>query len=183
LIGWAATPAEAATRIILGDSSAAASTSYNADRAPKYAVNGAGLVAASGLHSNTADRITWMSATQGGTISGQWFRVDLGQVVELSHFKLWNFNFWHATASTTNRGIKDAEVYLSSLSTTPSSDFADPTQWTRVLDKVTFAKAPALNTYAGEPDVSLAGNLGRWLALRVLSNHSLTDYTVGISEL
>jgi hypothetical protein len=169
-----------ATRIVLGDSSAAASSSY-ANREPRYAVNGAGLVG--NLHSNTADKVAWMSATQSSTVSGQWFRVDLGQVVELSHFKLWNFNFWHATVATTNRGIKDAEIYLSSLDTTPGTDFSDAAQWTRVIDKVTFAKAPGLNTYAGEPEVSLAGLQGRWLALRVLSNFSATDFTAGISEL
>lgn len=80
-----------------------------------------------------------MSVTSGTSISGQWFRVDLGQVTPLDHFKLWNFNFWHATTATTNRGIRTAEVYLSSLGATPSSDFSDPSQWTRVIDTVTFA--------------------------------------------
>lgn len=175
-----AASASGATRIVLGDSSAAASSTYS-NRDAKYAVNGAGLVG--DLHTNTADKVTWMCATQSSTVSGQWFRVDLGQVLELSHLKLWNFNFWHATVATTNRGIKDAEVYLSSLDATPGADYSDEAQWTRVIDKVSFAKAPGLNTYAGEPEVSLTGLQGRWLALRVLSNFSATDFAVGISEL
>ncbi len=178
VVAVCAAPASGATRIVLGDSSAAASSTYTL-RDAKYAVNGAGLVG--NLHSNTADRITWMNQT--GAVSGQWFRVDLGQVFELSHFKFWNFNFWHASVQTTNRGIREAEVYLSNLDTTPVMNFTDPSQWTRVIDKVTFAKASGQNTYAGEPDVSLSGLQGRWLALRALSNYSSTDLTIGISEL
>lgn len=159
--------------------SAAASTAY-ANRDPKYAVNGAGLY--DGRHTNTADLVAWMTQS-GTTVSGSWFRVDLGQVTPLSHFKLWNFNFWHISAGTTNRGIREAEVYLSSLATTPGSDFTDTAQWTRVIDQVTFAKAPGANTYTGEPEVSLSGLQGRWLALRVLSNFNVPTDPVGISEL
>jgi hypothetical protein len=175
---------QAATRIVLNDASAAASSTYSTDRAPQYAVNSAGLYG--DVHTNTPSGTMWMSQDQGSsshTVSGQWFRVDLGKVVELDHFKLWNFNFWHSSVATTNRGIKDAEVYVSNLDTTPGSDFSDASQWTRVIDKVTFAKAPGLNTYTGEPEVGLGNAQGRWLALRVLSNFSTTDFAVGISEL
>lgn len=177
-------PCSGATRIILGDGSAAASSTYSTDRAPQYAVDGAGLYGET--HTNQPSGTMWMSQDQGSsshTVSGQWFRVDLGKVVELDHFKLWNFNFWHATAGTTNRGIKEAEIYVSSLDTTPGTDFSDGSQWTRVFDKVTFAKASGLNTYSGEPDVAFTNVLGRWLALRVLSNFNMSDLSVGISEL
>ncbi len=172
--------ASAAIRVPLTDSSAAAS-STTSPRDAKYAVNGAGL---NGIqHSVAADYVTWMSATQASTVSGQWFRVDLGQVVPLDHFKLWNFNYWSTGSASTNRGIREAEVYLSSLGTAPGTDFSDTSQWTRVINKINVAKAPGVSTYAGEPDVSLLGLQGRWLALRVLSNFSPTEMRVGISEL
>ncbi len=172
--------ASAATRLVLGDSSAAASSSASL-REAKYAINGAGL--SGSLHTNTADFATWMSATQASTVSGQWIRVDLGQVRPLDHFKLWNCNYWSASSATTNRGVREAEVYLSSLETTPGTNFNDTAQWTRVISKITVAKAPGVNTYAGEPDISLLGLQGRWLALRMLSNYSTTDFRVGLSEL
>jgi hypothetical protein len=179
LVAASAASVSGATRIPLGDSSAAASSTY-AGREPKYAVNGAGLNG--NQHSNIADKAAWMSATQASTVSGQWFRVDLGRVIPLDHFKLWNFNFWLSTDSPTYRSIREAEVYLSCRDTTPGTDFSDASQWTRVIDRVTFAKAPGDNTYAGEPEVSLQGLQGRWLALRVLSHFSETDLRVGISE-
>lgn len=176
----AAASALSGTRIILGDTSAAASATY-VNRDPKYAVNGAGLTG--DAHANTADYTTWMTQTS-GVISGAWFRVDLGQVYPLHSFKLWNFNFWHATVHTTNRGIQRAEVYLSSQTANPGSDFSNTAVWTRAIDAVTFAKAPGLATYTGEPPVSLSGLTARWLALRVLSNFGGSGAdTVGISEL
>ncbi len=171
--------ASGATRILLGDSSAAAS-SVTTYRDAKYAVNGAGLNGSQ--HTNTADYVMWMSALQASTVSGQWFRVDLGQVLPLDHFKLWNCNYG-GSSSQTNRGVRDSEIYLSSLDVTPGTDFSDTSQWTRVINKITVAEAPGVNSYTGEPDVSLLGLQGRWLALRVLSNYSTTDFRVGISEL
>lgn len=169
-----------ATRIPLGDGAAAAS-STTSGREAKYAVNGAGLYG--NRHTNTADSVAWQSATLTSTVSGQWFRVDLGQVYPLDHFKLWNYNYWSASSSPTNRSLRDADVYISSLGTTPGTNFSDTSQWTLVSNRVTFAKAPGLNSYTGEPDVSLRGLEGRWLALRVLSNYNMTDYRVGFSEL
>ena len=171
--------ASGATRIPLSDSSATAS-SVTSLREAKYAVNGAGL--SGNQHTNTADSVAWQSATLSSTVSGQWFRVDLGQVCPLDHFKLWNFNYG-GSSSQTNRGVRLAEVYLSGLGTAPGTDFSDTSQWTRVINTITFAKAPGVNTYTGEPDVSLLGLQGRWLALRVLSNYSTTDFRVGFSEL
>ena len=170
--------ASGASRILLGDNSVVAS-SVTAPREAKYAVNGAGL--SGNKHTNTADYVTWMSALQASTVSGQWFRVDLGQIAPLDHFKLWNFNYG-GSSSQTNRGVREAEVYLSTLGTAPGSDFSDTSQWTRVITKITVAKAPGVNSYAGEPDISLLGLQGRWLALRVLSNYSTTDFRVGLSE-
>ncbi len=176
-LAWSA---HAGTRIPLGDTAASASTTYP-NRDPKYAVNGAGL--SGDQHSNAGDYATWMTQSS-GAISGAWFRVDLGQVYPLDSFKLWNFNFWHATVATTNRGIQRAEVYLSSASSNPGSDFSNTAVWTRVLPSVTFAKAPGQSTYTGEPHVSLAGHSGRWLALRVLANFGGSGAdTVGLSEL
>ena len=171
--------ASGAARIPLGDSSASAS-SVTSLRDAKYAVNGAGLYGSQ--HTYTADYVMWMSALQTSTVSGQWFRVDLGQAVPLDHFKLWNCNYG-GSSSQTNRGVREAEVYLSSLDTAPGTDFSDTSQWTRVISKITVARAPGVNTYTGEPDVSLSGLQGRWLAFRVLSNYSTTDFRVGISEL
>jgi hypothetical protein len=175
--------ASGATRIMFTNASqVSASSAYN-NRGPLYAVNGAGLNAETGEHSAGSDNVLWMSNT-GTSVSGTWFRVDLGGVYPLASFKLWNCNFWHATVPTTNRGIYQAEVYLSSLETVPGSNFGDPAVWTRVIDTVTFAKAPGLATYTGEPPVSLAGLTSRWLALRVLSNFGGTGADlVGISEL
>lgn len=176
----AAASALSNTRIILGDTAAAASTTYP-NRDPKYAVNGAGLTG--DAHANTADYTVWMTQSS-GAISGAWFRVDLGQVYPLHSFKLWNFNFWHATVATTNRGIQRAEVYISSQVANPGSDFSNPAVWTRAIDDVTFGKAPGLSSYTGEPPVSLSGLSARWLALRVLSNFGGAGAdTVGISEL
>jgi len=182
LAGAASFCASAATRIVLNDSSATASSSYN-NRYARFAVNGAGLNPETGEHSTGSDNVIWMSNT-GSAVSGSWFRVDLGRVYPLDSFKLWNCNFWHATVPTTNRGIYRAEVYLSSLATTPGSDFGNAAEWTRVIDVVTFAKAPGLATYTGEPPVSLAGLTGRWFALRVLANFGGSGADlVGISEL
>lgn len=176
----AAASALSNTRIILGDTSAVASTTYP-NRDPKYAVNGAGLTG--DAHASTADYTTWMTQSS-GAISGAWFRIDLGQVYPLHSFKLWNFNFWHATVATTNRGIQRAEVYLSSQTANPGSDFSNTAVWTRAIDAVTFGKAPGLPSYTGEPPVSLSGLSARWLALRVLSNFGGAGAdTVGISEL
>ena len=174
------TGASGATRIVLNSSSAAASSTYS-NRDPKYAVNGAGLDGDTHTSTN-ADFLMWMS-TSGQAVSGQWFRVDLGQVTPLDHFKIWNFNWRHPSVATTNRSVRDAEVYLSSLGTTPGTDFSDGAQWTRVINKVTFGRGPGLDTYTGEPDVSLQGLQGRWLALRVLSNYNMADLAVGISEM
>ena len=176
-IVFALTASGAASLVTNCSASASSVTTY---RDAKYAVNGAGLNGSQ--HTNTADYVMWMSALQTSTVSGQWIRVDLGQVVPLDHFKLWNCNYGGSSAQT-NRGVREAEVYLSSLGTTPGTNFSDASQWTRVLNKITVAKAPGVNTYTGEPDVSLLGLQGRWLALRVLSNYSTTDFRVGLSEL
>ena len=169
-----------ASLLPLTDNSAEASSAYT-KRDAKYAVNGAGL--SGGLHTNTADNAVWMSQIQTSTVSGQWFRVDLGRIVQLESFKLWNFNYLYPTVAMTNRGIREAEVYVSTLDELQGSDFADTSKWTRVIDRAVFSRATGLNTYGGEPSVSLRGCRGRWLALRVLSNHSTGDYVVGISEL
>ena len=177
------TAVSGATRIVLTNSNSAAASSNYDNRNPIYAVNGAGLDGDTHTSTN-ANFLMWMTASVAGqTAFGQWFRVDLRQVTPLDHFKLWNFNWLHPTAATTNRGICDAEVYLSSLGTTPGTNFSDETQWTRVIDKVTFAKGPGLDTYTGEPDVSLTGFQGRWLALRILSSYNGNAPEVGISEL
>ena len=99
----------------------AAASSVTSLRDALYAVNGAGL--SGSRHTNTADYVMWMSALQTSTVSGQWFRVDLGQIRPLDHFKLWNCNYG-GSSSQTNRGVRNAEVYLSTLDVTPSADFA-----------------------------------------------------------
>jgi hypothetical protein len=75
------------------------------------------------------------------------------------------------------------EFYISSAPTAPAPDFTNavPVLWTLVTN-ATFAKAPGVDTYTGEPDVSLHGCQGRWLAMRMLSSQSDPAY-IGISEL
>jgi len=90
------------------------------------------------------------------TVSNQWFRIDLGDVLPLDHLKLWNFNWNHATVDTEGRGVKDVEFYVSSAPTAPPPDFTNAVLWTLVTN-ATFAKAPGVDTYTGEPDVNLHG--------------------------
>lgn len=176
------TSAFGTSRIPLVDASAAASSFY-VNRDPKFAVNGAGLNV-SGQHGVVANANMWMSDTLSTEplIAQQWFRVDLGSVYPLSHFKLWNFNFNNGT-SYAKRGIKTCEIYLSSSDSTPTTDWSDASVWTRVYSNLAFAQATAATTYTGEPDVSLAGYHSRWLLIRVLSAHVNSEKCVGISEL
>ncbi|MDA3924940.1 MAG: hypothetical protein PF904_09610 [Kiritimatiellae bacterium] len=165
-------------RIELGDNSATASTSYP-NRQPKYAVNGAGLTG--DQHTATGgDNVSWLSSNL-SILSNQWFLIDLGAIAPLHHVKVWNFNWNHATVDTEKRGVKDVAFYVSTAPTLPAPDFTNSVLWTLVTN-TTFAIAPGLDTYAGEPDVSLHGAEGRWLAMKPLTNHGGDDYA-GISEI
>lgn len=82
-------PAAAATRIVLGDSAATASSSYmtsTSDRAAKWAVNGGGLTGDAHIATN-ANGTMWMSNTS-TTPASQWFKIDLGTVYPLHTLKL-----------------------------------------------------------------------------------------------
>lgn len=155
---------------------ATASSQYNAQRAPRYAVDGSGL--SGECHSAaTADGTNWMASG----MAGQWIKLDLGELRELDSLRVWNFN-WKpdATHDYTGRGVQQADLYVSAASTDPGSTF--PGAWTLAVADHLFAQASGLSSYTGAPPVSLAGHRARWLALRVDSSFGTEAY-VGLSEL
>ena len=166
-------------RVVLDDSSATASTSYG-NRNPRYAVNGAGLTGDQHT-AQAANNVAWLSASDSNPTSNEWFRIDLGQVMPIDHVKIWNFNWDLDGWTTLERGVKDVDFYVSSSMTDPGHYYTNSALWTLAVNAV-VAKAPGLDTYTGEPDISLNGVEGRWLLMYPLSNHGGDSYA-GISEI
>jgi hypothetical protein len=126
LAGAASFCASAATRIVLNDSSATASSSYN-NRYARFAVNGAGLNHETGEHSTGSDNVIWMSNT-GSAVSGSWFRVDLGRVYPLDRSS-------SGTATLARHVPTPTAVSIGPRSISPRlrhtrSDFGNAAEWT-----------------------------------------------------
>ena len=122
--------------------------------------------------------------------SGEWIKVDLGAVIKLHSFKLWNYNFVSEGSIHTGRGIKSANIYASvNPAAAGSSNFGDTTIWTNVLTGVMFNQATGSSDYTGEPPVMLTDVSARYVVIRVNSNFNdatspvqLPGKFVGISE-
>ncbi len=113
--------------------------------------------------------------SDGSDPSLQWVKLDLGRVVPLETLKVWNYNFtWKkpdgARQPYANRGVKDADLYLSDADADPGADFAD---WT-FLKTITLTKATPFES--NPPDViDLNGARARWLAIDIRSSYTDDD--------
>jgi hypothetical protein len=155
-------------------------------RGPANVINGSGMTDANGdgildthATSDYGYDYSWLSGTGGPT---GWFAVDLGGGYELDQMEFYNFN---ATAGNTNRGVRLADIYVSTLEDpglpgTP--DFSDSTVWRLVASDVELTQAPGTGGYNTPDLLDLGGVPGRWLALDIKSNWGNATF-VGISEI
>jgi len=129
-------------------------------------------------HSNIPDGTMWLStgigfnaATPGDQQddSAPWIIFDLGQLCDLDHIIIWNYN----ERNLTNRGVKKLQITTAS-SNQPESSYIP-------LGTFTLKKAPgsssSLNAEADSPDkLHIDKNAVRFVKFKILSNHNDTTY-------
>ncbi len=154
----------------------------NPNRPADNVTNGSGMSDANGdgipeTHAANAwgDDISWM-ANEGDP--ADWFAVDLGAPYQLFRADVFNFN---AEGGRTDRGVRLADVYVSTADAPTLGDFSDPGEWRLVAEDRSFDQASGTNSYNTPNLIDLDGRWARWFALDIQENHGGTF--VGLSEI
>jgi hypothetical protein len=161
----------------IGITASSESTQWG-QRLALYAVNGAGL--AGDAHINSVNGTMWMSYSSS---MPQWLKIDLSDIYYLDRLKIWNFNM----AGYTGRGVKDLEIFYSSLNTSePGDPLSNPGNW-YYAGHYTLTEAPGEADYGTanevKPDeIYFPGNIYvRWMYIKV--NSSFDGSYSGLSEI
>lgn len=156
-----------------------ASSWYNVNYDPTWAFNGAGLNADLTHSSTGADgyfgAAGWLSPNL-ADVDGQYVQIYLGDAVAVNKLLVWNYNQSYAGVSYGNRGVRTADVLVST----------DGTTWTTAAAGVTLTRAPGTGGYNTPDAVYLPGApVAKYVRLVVRSNFGSDAFGnyVGLSEL
>ncbi len=129
------------------------------------AINGAGL-SIDGAHTapEYGNEVSWLSSSS--DLTG-YFAVNLGGAYELDHLQFWNFQ----GLARSNRGIKTADIYVSTFATPANYDFANNSEWTLLIDNQTFTEAPEREDIDFSQIVDLLDTNARWVGFDIQSNY------------
>ncbi len=132
-------------------------------------VNGSGLDA-SGLHSNSPNDL-WQSS--GGNV---WVVFDFGAIYSVTNIHIWNYNGDGTGADRTARSVSSLVVRYGNLTFGLESSGFEST-----LEEIsTLARAPNLNTYAGEAFDDFEPFNTRYVLFDILDDYG--DAGSGLSE-
>jgi hypothetical protein len=163
-----------------GKMAVVATTSYNPNYLPIWAVNGAGLggdTHTATLADGYGGKTMWLTTNQASNLNGvkgQFLQIDLADVYHVSKLRVWNYNQkW--TPPATVRGIKTADVLVST----------DGTNFTTAVNDATLTQAPGTDTYDTPDTVYLpSAPAARYIRIVAESNFGPDAYGnyVGLSE-
>ncbi|NQT40934.1 MAG: PEP-CTERM sorting domain-containing protein, partial [Planctomycetes bacterium] len=160
-------------------------------------IDGSGMSDTNGDHiadthasTNYGENASWISDLAANSpIDEQWLAIDLGQMYNLDHMDVFNFNA-NNSAAHTDRGVGQADIYVS-LADAPdmtSPDFSDTSLWELVATDVLFNEATGPYTdgsgtpYNTPDSIDLEGFAGRWIALDIDANLGDSNF-VGLGEI
>ncbi len=183
-----------AVRFATGDfvpvtaAAAYASSFYDNARRPDRVINGSGMSDANGDHiadthaaTHYGNNASWISDLAANSPTDeQWLAIDLGQRYDLDHMEVFNFN--SSVAGTNNRGVGQADVYISTdeAPDMAAPDFSDTSVWQLVAADVAFNEATG-SGYNTPDSIDLAGLTGQWIALDIDANLGDSRF-VGLGE-
>jgi hypothetical protein len=122
------------------------------------------------------DDISWMTDDRNNDTE-PWIKFQLNDLHVLDEMRVWNFN---VDAGRTDRGVMEADIYVSSLVEDPNDNFTDPARWTLVHDDFLLTRAPGTDDYNTPDVIPMQGLSARWVAMDIESNFDGQFY--GLSE-
>ena len=165
---------------------AATSQSNYGPRPPQNAIDGTGMipnnpVTSASIAGNAPDGNMWLSNGNVNT----WIAFDLGSVVTINGFHLWNYN---EGGNYPGRGVKTCGIY--SLTSMPAQNGPYSTFGGTLVQNMTFQIANGANNNPGNGDPGLdyfftpgTTVTTRYILMYVLSNFGTSDSYTGISEI
>ena len=106
-----------------------------------------------------------------------WARVDLGATYTVDTMHVWNYHEQHA-----GRGMKDTNIYYSTVETADASNFASG-DWTLFVAKtMTVGWTGVFGPYTPTDNIAMGGLTARIIAIEILNSVSNPQY-VGIGKL
>jgi len=118
---------------------ATASNEWTSDYQAAYTVDGSGLNATTGEHTNGGAGVVWMSNEDANVAWIQW---DLGDLYVLDSVHVWNMNMDNQAGS----GIWQTDIWVSSLTSPGDPEGAGASNWTRIGTGSEFPVAPFTGT-------------------------------------
>lgn len=169
-------------RPALTASAAFGSTTISTGNRPAARViDGSGLdiqIEATHLGVSNGNDVNWMTAA--GTPANAWFKIDLGSTQNLESMDV--FNFTGTDSATNDRGVKNFDLYVSTVAAPSNNNFATNPEWQLVSANLLLNKSPV--SANNSPDLinfAANGTLARWVAFDINSNYGDTQY-VGLGE-
>ena len=181
---------------VMAADAVASSTYSTGNRGAIRVIDGSGMSDTDGDHiadthasTDYGANASWISDLAANSPTDeQWFAIDLGQTYNLDHMEVFNFNA--NNPGTANRGVGQADVYVSTADdpdmVTP--DFSNSSVWQLVAADVPFNEATGPYTdgtgtpYNTPDSVGLEGFTGRWIALDIDANLGDSRF-VGLGEI
>ena len=122
--------------------------------------------------------VNWMSAL--GTPANAWIKIDLGSTQNLQSMDV--FNFTSTDSTSLNRGIKNFDLYISTVAAPSDNNFATNPEWQLVSADLLLNKSPlGANNTPDTINFAALGTAARWVAFDIDSNYGDSQY-VGLGE-
>ena len=142
----------------------------------EQAFNGAGIIANDehdGIFSNG-----WISDNGASFAAGEWIKVDLNGVYDLTSLEIWNGN----QANVTRRGIQQGDIYVATSDPGGNpGDAFNASAWTPLILDQAFAQSPGGNI-ASTDTISLVDAAGNNLGVSFLAIHVDSTYASDLNS-